>query len=86
MIMQGQLERSRLVRILLGGETRLGGRHRGQSVGDDDGDGNCRMVFLEMVPGDEVRSPFTLGPTSHIRVCILSLKTEGVTNIISCID
>jgi hypothetical protein len=82
---QSQLERSRLVRILLGGETRLGGRHRGESVGDDDGDGNCRVVFLEMVPGDEVRGPFASSPTSHIRMCVLSLKTE-VTNIISCID
>lgn len=84
--MQGQLERSRLVRILLGCETRLGCRHRGESVGNDDGDGNCRVVFLEMVPGDEVRSPFALLPTSHIRMCVLSLETEGVTNIISCID
>jgi hypothetical protein len=84
--MQSQLERSRLVRILLGGETRPGRRHCSQSVGNDDGDGNCRVVFLEMVPGNEVRSRFASLPTSHIRMRVLSLKTEEVTNIITCID
>jgi hypothetical protein len=68
------------------GETRPGRRHCSQSVGNDDGDGNCRVVFLEMVPGNEVRSRFASLPTSHIRMRVLSLKTEEVTNIITCID